>query len=120
MKRKMFSSALCIVLSFLMIVYAVPSSAVAYAIEELTELLQTEETPAEELPEQSEDKELDALFELEEMRTADTKYVRMSDGTYKALVYSGAVHELDENGKYVEIDNSLSATLVTTKAAMQE
>lgn len=112
MKRKMFSSALCIVLSFLMIVYAVPSSAVAYAIEELTELLEAEEdTLTEESSEQNEEKELDALFELEEMRTADTKYVRMSDGTYKALIYSGAVHELDENGKYVEIDNSLSATL---------
>ena len=112
MRRKMFSSALCIVLSFLMIVYAVPSSAVAYAIEELTELLEAEEdTLTEESSEQNEEKELDALFELEEMRTADTKYVRMSDGTYKALVYSGAVHELDENGKYVEIDNSLSATL---------
>ena len=112
MKRKIFSSVLCILLSFLMIVYAVPSSAVAYAIEELTELLEAEEdTLTEESSEQNEEKELDALFELEEMRTADTKYVRMSDGTYKALVYSGAVHELDENGKYVEIDNSLSATL---------
>ena len=79
MKRKMFSSALCIILSFLMIVYAVPSSAVAYAIEELTELLEAEEdTSTEESSEQSEDKEIDALFELEEMRTADTKYVRMS------------------------------------------
>ena len=112
MRRKIFSSVLCFVLSFLMIVYAVPSSAVAYAIEELTELLEAEEdTLTEESSEQNEEKELDALFELEAMRTADTKYVRMSDGTYKALVYDGAVHELDENGKYVEIDNSLSATL---------
>ncbi|MBQ8475101.1 MAG: DNRLRE domain-containing protein, partial [Clostridia bacterium] len=110
MKRKIFSSALCIILSFLMIVYAVPSSAVAYAIEELTELFEAEDTLTEEFSEQNEEKELDALFELEEMRTADTKYVRMSDGTYKALIYDGAVHELDENGKYVEIDNSLTAS----------
>ena len=58
--------------------------------------------------EQTEEKAVDALFELTDLRTADTKYIKMSDGTIQALVYETAVHAQDENGVWQDIDNSLS------------
>lgn len=36
------------------------------------------------------------------------KHFNMSDGTTQAVVYETQIHELDENGVYQEIDNTLS------------
>ena len=49
-----------------------------------------------------------ALYELTELRQADTKYIQMSDGTVRALVYDTAVHRPDGQEGYTEIDNRLS------------
>ncbi len=48
-----------------------------------------------------------ALGELEHLRTPSTKYVRMTDGSYRALEYGFPVHYLDGNGQYKEYDNTL-------------
>ena len=52
--------------------------------------------------------EIVVLRENEDLREANIKHFDLSDGTSKALVYSQAVHYLDENGKWVDIDNSLT------------
>ena len=46
--------------------------------------------------------------ENEELREANIKHFDLSNGISKAVMYSQAVHYLDENGKWVDIDNSLS------------
>lgn len=46
------------------------------------------------------------LGELVEKRTADTKYYRMSDGTYQVLQYPQAVH-YEAGGGWSEYDNTL-------------
>ena len=51
---------------------------------------------------------VDALYEMTELRTVDTKYIKMSDGTVRAAVYGNAVHRKDANGVWQEIDNSLT------------
>ena len=41
------------------------------------------------------------------MRKSNAKYYRMSDGSYKAVIFSEPVHYYDENeGKYKEVDNN--------------
>ena len=47
------------------------------------------------------------IGEDESRRTADTKHFIMSNGTRKAVIYGNAVH-YEENGKWQEIDNTLS------------
>ncbi len=45
--------------------------------------------------------------EVEELRGANEKHFRLSDGSFAALSYEETVHFLDENGEWQEIDNSL-------------
>ena len=51
--------------------------------------------------------EADVIGEDESRRTADTKHFIMSDGSRKAVTYGKAVH-YEENGKWQEIDNTLT------------
>lgn len=64
-------------------------------------------SPAEEIPEtENENNEPVVVQELEEERNENTKHFLMSDQTVKAVVYSEPVH-YEENGKWLDIDNSL-------------
>ena len=56
----------------------------------------------------SDDNETEAnvLHEEKELRTANEKYFRMSDGSYTLQKHSQQIHYFD-NGKYEEIDNTL-------------
>ena len=67
----------------------------------------TEELFSEEVSESS-DNELTVIGEDESRRTADTKHFIMSDGSRKAVIYGNAVHYADSNGKWQEIDNTLT------------
>ncbi len=66
----------------------------------------TEELLSEEVSESS-DNELTVIGEDESRRTADTKHFIMSDGTRKAVIYGNNVH-YEEDGKWIDIDNTLS------------
>ena len=50
--------------------------------------------------------EAEIVNEIEDRREANVKHFRMSDGSVMAAVYPEAVHK-EENGRYVEIDNTL-------------
>ena len=64
-------------------------------------------SPAEEIPDtENENNEPVVVQELEEERNENTKHFLMSDQTVKAVVYSEPVH-YEENGKWLDIDNSL-------------
>ncbi|MBQ8566482.1 MAG: hypothetical protein IJ445_02715, partial [Clostridia bacterium] len=47
--------------------------------------------------------------EVEELREENVKHFEMTDGTYKAVVYSDAVHRKDADGVWQDIDNTLEA-----------
>ena len=64
-----------------------------------------EDSQAKEL--KTDETEPTILGEDEARRTADTKHFLMSNGTRKAVIYGNAVH-YEENGKWQEIDNTLS------------
>ena len=54
-------------------------------------------------------KELDELtYEVERLRGENVKHFYLPDGTYEAVVYDDAVHRLNSDGKWEEIDNTLS------------
>ncbi|MGI6392822.1 MAG: DNRLRE domain-containing protein [Candidatus Izemoplasmatales bacterium] len=63
--------------------------------------------------------EVEIVAEVIDQRTTDTKTFLKADGSYVAVLYGDVVHYLD-NGKYVDIDNSLvyneSSQSYSTKA----
>jgi len=55
---------------------------------------------------EAEKTEAEILCEVEEMRTENTKYFMLSNGSYMAAQYTTPVH-YEENGEWLEIDNTL-------------
>ena len=53
--------------------------------------------------------ETTTVTEVEELREENVKHFEMTDGTYKAVVYSDAVHRKDADGVWQDIDNTLEA-----------
>ena len=51
----------------------------------------------------------DSIKEVEELREENVKHFEMPDGTFKAIVYSEPVHRKDADGKWQDIDNTLSS-----------
>lgn len=47
-------------------------------------------------------------IELEELRTTDSKTYQLSDGSFQYVGYADDVHYKDSNGKFAEIDNSIT------------
>ena len=52
--------------------------------------------------------ELTVIEEMTELREANVKHFKLSNGINKAVVYSQPVHYIDENGYWIDINNSLS------------
>ena len=44
------------------------------------------------------------------LRNSNTKYIRMSDGSYYVAMYNNEVHYQNEDGEWEEIDNTLSSS----------
>ena len=56
---------------------------------------------------ESEDSDVVIMGELVEKRESNIKHYRLSDGSITAAVYPQEVHYQDENGQFVDINNSL-------------
>ena len=63
--------------------------------------------PAEECEEEYTEEPKVLIGEIKDKRTENTKHFLYSDGTVVAAQYDTAVHYLDENGEWQDIDNSL-------------
>jgi len=110
---KNFSTKLlALVLSFLMCLYLFPTSVIAEALTDETEHEATEGTAAESVKTEN-------VFEVTELREESVKHFRLSDGTYVAAQYNTPVHYLDDDGKWQDIDNTLtdSGSGITTSDA---
>ena len=57
---------------------------------------------------ETDEPDVTVIDELVEKREANIKHFRMSDGSIKAAVYPKDVHYKDENGDFVNIDNSFA------------
>lgn len=89
---------LAIFLSVLMIFYLIPATAYA----SLFEATEAESVVSENAEYAGE------VFEDVSRREENVKHFRLEDGTYMAAQYDTAVHTLDENGEWQDIDNTLS------------
>ena len=89
---------LAIFLSVLMIFYLIPATAYASPFE-ATDAESVVSEPAEYTGE---------IFEDINRREENVKHFRLEDGTYMAAQYDTAVHSLDENGEWQNIDNTLT------------
>lgn len=92
MKRKLIVLFACL-LSVTFVFQALPEISLKAVAEETIEIPQ-------------EEKEAEIVNEIEERREENVKHFRMSDGSVMAAVYPEAVHK-EENGKFVDIDNTL-------------
>ena len=112
--RKLSFRTLAVILSVLMVVYLLPLSVFADGVTKSGE--NSEGSSADySYPEYSpmglgNKTEADALFEDDNLRKSNVKYFLMDDGSYTAAVYPGAVHYLDESGKWQDIDNTLESS----------
>ena len=91
---KMMKRHLCLLLAAVMVCALLPLSGSAQA----APAPQAEETEA--IPQRG-------VYEVDVLREENVKHFALPDGTYQAVVYGEPIHELDENGQWQEIDNSL-------------
>ncbi|MBQ8393462.1 MAG: RHS repeat protein [Clostridia bacterium] len=96
--KKRLRAILSFVMMVLIFILSLPIYAFATGIEDAVEL-------AEEI---KIDYEAEVLEEKEELREENIKHYLLSDGTTKAVVYPTPVHYLNENGEWIDIDNTLS------------
>ncbi|MBO4861118.1 MAG: hypothetical protein J5530_06195, partial [Clostridia bacterium] len=49
------------------------------------------------------------ILEIESLREESSKHFQLEDGSYQAIAYGAAVHRMDADGKWRDIDNRLYA-----------
>ena len=91
--KKLSFKSLCIILSLMMVLLSFPVS--VFAIEG-TDANNTENNISRD------------IIELKEKRTKNAKYYRLQDGSYMIAQYNTAIHYLDNNNEWQDIDNTLS------------
>ncbi len=104
MKTKKLLKVISIILAVIMFVQIIPTSVVALAADELTEIETIEPDISDEVEETP---EAVILGEDESRREESVKHYIMSDHTYKAVRYSSPVH-YEQEGEWVDIDNTLA------------
>lgn len=91
---KMMKRHMCLFLAVVMVCVLLPLNGSAQA----APAPQAEETEA--IPQRG-------VYEVTALREENVKHFALPDGTYQAVVYGEPIHELDENGQWQEIDNSM-------------
>lgn len=118
MKTKISMKHVCaFLLIFVLIFTSIPLNAIAQEAdrEEPVDITATEEfETVQAINSQNYEKDSITQKEIVELRTENSKHFDMGDGTYQAVTYSYPVHRKDANGKWQEIDNTLSAQKTST------
>ena len=112
-RRSILTKLVTFVLALLIAFYAVPSIVYSETIDALSSV--GENSEAEENGSSSDGSSGSQaakipVFEVEELREESVKHFRLSDGSYVAAQYPSAVHRLDPDGKWQDIDNTLKAS----------
>ena len=111
-RQRVYLRLVAFCLTLLLAFYAIPTviyAELADAIESATE----GDVSAESAESTSENNNIpygaeDVLYEVRELREESVKHFHLKDGSYVAAQYPHAVHYLDENGEWADIDNTLS------------
>ena len=102
-RHRVFTRALSMLLAILLTFYVIPS--VIFA--EIADAISGMDTESSEVGEGSPEKK-ESVYEDVTRREESVKHFKLSDGTYVAAQYPHPVHVEDENGEYVDIDNTLA------------
>ena len=98
------------VLAFLMTLYAVPTNVYAEIVDAVDSALDSTSDNVDGLGSADSETPADkAVFEVLDRREETVKHFRDADGSYVAAQYNYPVHELDANGEWQDIDNTLDA-----------
>lgn len=112
-QNKALTKSLSFILSLILIFYVIPSSIYTKAAEAIQSIGENNiETTTGDLSDaeynNTESDLIDRkIYEVIEKREENAKHFRLSDGTYIAAQYDFAVHFLDADGKWQDINNSL-------------
>ena len=102
--KKFGLRSLSILLSILMVLYLLPMAVFADSFAE------SKKEKAQNNISQEDRSAISELFELEELREETVKHFRLEDGSIIAVQYDDPVHYLDTDGKWQDIDNTLSSS----------
>ncbi|MDR1409353.1 MAG: DUF4474 domain-containing protein, partial [Oscillospiraceae bacterium] len=117
MKSKTFRQILAIILTIATFIGIVQIS--VFALPDNTTVTVTEQQNEENNVEIVEELPAEIVSEEVSLRTENTKYFRLSDGTNQAMMYSQAVHYKDDNGKWKDIDNTLTEKTANGKKTLE-
>ena len=110
MKTKLFTRITTFILALLIVFYAVPGVVYTEAAEAIGNINFSNDSNSESSSASESTEQSDAvpLYEETSLRDETSKTFKMSDGSFIAATYPKAIHRLDEDGKWQDIDNSLS------------
>ncbi|MBQ3014500.1 MAG: RICIN domain-containing protein, partial [Clostridia bacterium] len=103
---------IALLLSMVMILCSVPMTVVAEPVENGSAADQLPDGIISESMESIGDTKIAGIAEIEELREQNVKHFKRTDGTYEMVVYPTAVHRMDANGVWQDIDNNLSLQTV--------
>lgn len=104
MKKTRRIKILSLVISLLMLFVSMPTYIFAFENETKAEAIDGEQTEAPLVA----DNDVYVVEEDVSLREENVKHFKLSDGTVKAVSYAQAVHYLDSDGSWIDIDNTLS------------
>lgn len=103
---------IALLLSMVMVLCSVPMTVVAEPVENGSAADQLPDGIISESMESIGDTKIAGIAEIEELREQNVKHFKRTDGTYEMVVYPTAVHRMDANGVWQDIDNNLSLQTV--------
>ena len=105
-----FSRVLSMILSMLIVFYMVPITVFAKETDGESrpsgEATESVDTPTEDEAELTNPD----IYEVVDLRDANTKHFRLSDGSYVAAQYDYPVHYINDRGEFEDINNTLSSS----------
>lgn len=107
-KQRLSSKLLAFLMSMLILLVSLPTYAFASLIDYSADENQTDVLENEENEASFDQGEVYVLEEDISLREENVKHFKLSDGTVKAVSYAQPVHYMDENGKWIDIDNALT------------
>ncbi|MBO5433000.1 MAG: hypothetical protein J6A43_02970, partial [Clostridia bacterium] len=114
MRKLLKIISLILIVALFISVFSVSNPIIAENIQEREDAQEL----IEELSVDSVSNDINFLSEDKDKREQYVKHFKMSDGTYKAAQYNTPVHFLDNNGNWVDYDNTLTETDCDTERSL--
>ena len=118
-KNKSLSCAIACLLVMILVITSLPGTVLAITVESSETVTVNGEEYVPQIFEWESEEMIYAVNEIVSLREENVKHFSLPNGTYRAVAYDSAVHRLDENGKWQDIDNSLTAATEKGKPVLK-